>query len=239
MSTVAATILLIEDETPIRKFLRVTLDAQGYKLVEADTAKLGLLEAAQAQPDVILLDLGLPDGDGVELTRRIREFSSIPVIVISARDREADKVSALDAGADDYLTKPFGVAELMARVRVALRRRAAMLTDDAGEQTFFEFNGLRIDFVARTVHVDGRDIHLTPNEYRLLSVLVKHQGKVVTHQHLLREVWGPGSQTESHYVRVYVNQLREKLGDTPASPRFIRTEVGVGYRFLDLIGDTE
>ncbi len=157
----------------------------------------------------------------------------MPIIVISARDREADKVAALDAGADDYLTKPFAVGELMARLRVALRRRAAIRTDDAGEQAVFESTGLRIDFVARSVRVDGRDVHLTPNEYRLLSVLVRHQGKVVTHQHLLREVWGPGSQTESHYVRVYVNQLRDKLGDTPASPRFIRTEVGVGYRFLD------
>jgi len=233
MNTVAATILLIEDESPIRKFLRVTLDAQGYRLVEADTARLGLLEAAQAQPDLILLDLGLPDGDGVDITRRIREFSSVPIIIISARDREADKVAALDAGADDYLTKPFGVGELMARLRVALRRKTALNASDAREESIFEFSGLRIDFVARTVHVDGTDIHLTPNEYRLLGVLVRNQGKVVTHSHLLREVWGPGSQTESHYVRVYVNQLREKLNDKRATPRFIRTEVGVGYRFID------
>lgn len=233
MSAVAATILLIEDETPIRKFLRVTLDAQGYKLVEADTARLGLLEAAQAQADVILLDLGLPDGDGVDITRRIREFSSVPIIVISARDREADKVAALDAGADDYLTKPFGIGELMARLRVALRRSAAGREDDAGQQAVFAFNGLQIDFLARTVSLDGADVHLTPNEYRLLGVLVRNQGRVVTHSQLLREVWGPGSQAESHYVRVYVNQLREKLNDRRGTPRFIRTEVGVGYRFLD------
>lgn len=236
MSPTQPVILLIEDETPIRKFLRIALDAQGYKLVEADTAKLGLLEAAQASPDVILLDLGLPDGDGVELTRQVREFSSVPIIIISARDREAEKISALDAGADDYLSKPFGVGELMARLRVALRRRASIKGAEPREQAVFEVHGLRVDFVARTVAVDGEGVHLTPNEYRLLGVLVRNQGKVVTHSQLLREVWGPGSQTESHYVRVYVNQLREKLNDKRATPRFIRTEVGVGYRFL---GDAE
>lgn len=231
MNTVPATILLIEDELPIRKFLRVTLDAQGHKLVEADTAKLGLLEAAQSQPDVILLDLGLPDGDGVDLTRRIREFSSVPIIVISARDREQDKIAALDAGADDYLTKPFAVGELMARVRAALRRRAMMRNRVDEEPTVFEFRGLRVDFVARTVKVDDQSVHLTPNEYRVLGVLIRNQGKVVTHHQLLREVWGPAAQAESQYVRVYVNQLREKLKDPAANPRFIVTEVGVGYRF--------
>lgn len=231
MNTVPATILIIEDELPIRKFLRVTLDAHGHKLVEADTAKIGLLEAAQSQPDVILLDLGLPDGDGVELTARIREFSSVPIIIISARDREQDKIAALDAGADDYLTKPFGVGELMARIRAALRRRAVLRKEGDEELKVFEFRGLRVDLVARTVHVDNQRIHLTPNEYRVLGVLIRNQGKVVTHHQLLREVWGPGAQSESQYVRVYVNQLRDKLNDPPSDPRFIETEVGVGYRF--------
>lgn len=223
-----ATILLIEDESPIRKFLRITLDAQGYKLVEADTFKTGLLEAAQARPDVILLDLGLPDGDGVDLTRRIREFSQTPIIVISARGREQDKVNALDAGADDYLTKPFGVGELMARLRVALRHGAA---NPETKQSSYSFARLKVDFVARSVTLAGKPLHLTPNEYRLLTVFIQNEGRVITHHHLLREVWGPGSQTESHYVRVYVNQLREKLGDSSASPIYIHTEPGIGYRF--------
>ena len=228
MTETPATILLIEDEAPIRKFLRVTLDAQGYRLVEAETAKAGLLEAAQSQPDVILLDLGLPDEDGIELTRRIREFSSTPIIIISARGREADKVSALDAGADDYLTKPFGVGELMARLRVALRHKHR---SSATPKDLYEYLDLRVDFVARSVSLAGKPLHLTPNEYRLLTVLIRNEGMVVTSHQLLQEVWGPGSQSESHYVRVYVNQLREKLGDKRTNPRFIKTEVGVGYRF--------
>jgi len=229
MSDVPATILLIEDESPIRKFLRVTLDAQGYRLIEADTAKLGLLEAAQSRPDAILLDLGLPDGDGTDLTRQIREFSAVPIIVISARGRERDKILALDAGADDYLTKPFGVGELMARLRVALRHGAARKSSQ--ERATFELRELRIDFTARRVTLSGKPVHLTPNEYRVLTVLVENEGKVVTHGQLLREVWGPGAQSESHYTRVYVNQLRDKLNDDPAAPRYIHTETGVGYRF--------
>lgn len=227
---VAANILLIEDEVAIRRFLRVTLEAQGYRLIEADTARQGLIEAAQCQPDLVLLDLGLPDGDGIELTKRIREFSAVPIIVISARGREQDKVSALDAGADDYLTKPFGVGELMARLRVGLRRRAER-TAKAGEQTVYEYLDLKVDMVARVVVLGGKHLHLTPNEYRLLTVLIHNEGMVMTHHQLLREVWGPGAQGESHYVRVYVNQLRDKLGDDRANPQYILTEVGVGYRF--------
>jgi two-component system KDP operon response regulator KdpE len=230
MSDSPATILLIEDEAPIRKFLRVVLDAQGYKLVESDTARLGLIEAAQCQPDVVLLDLGLPDGDGIDLTRRIREFSTVPIIVISARGREQDKIDALDAGADDYLTKPFGVGELMARLRVALRRRASRNTDGP-DQTAYELFDLRVDFIARSVRLAGKPVHLTPNEYRLLTTLIRNEGRVLTHHHLLREVWGPGAQAESHYLRVYVNQLREKLADDRDAPRYIHTEVGIGYRF--------
>ncbi len=228
MNTVPVTILLIEDEPPIRKFLRVTLDAQGYKLIEADTAKLGLLEAAQSQPDVILLDLGLPDEDGITLTQRIREFSSVPIIIISARGREQDKITALDSGADDYLTKPFGVGELMARLRVAMRHRTK--SNQGQDSSVFILDDLKIDFAVRLVTISGQPVHLTPNEYRLLSVLAQNEGKVVTHQHLLREVWGPGSQTESHYVRVYVNQLRDKLNDKSVAPKYIWTEVGIGYR---------
>ncbi len=230
MSNNSANILLIEDEPPIRKFLRVTLTAQGYNLIEADTAKAGLIEAAQCQPDVILLDLGLPDGDGVDLTRRIREFSSVPIIIISARGRELDKINALDAGADDYLTKPFGIGELVARLRVALRRRAV---DAGAEPSILEHLGLRVDLSARHVTLDSVALHLTPNEYRLLTVMMRNHGKVLTHQYLLREVWGPGSATESHYVRVYVNQLREKLRDESPTHRYIHTETGVGYRFGD------
>lgn len=221
-------ILLVEDELPIRKFLRVTLDAQGYKLTEADTFKLGLLEAAQSRPDVILLDLGLPDGDGIDLVRRLREFSQVPIIIISARGREQDKITALDAGADDYLTKPFGIGELNARLRVALRHRAA---NPQTRQSSYSFADLKVDFVARAVTLAGKPLHLTPNEYRLLTVFIQNEGRVLTHHHLLREVWKPGNQAESHYVRVYVNQLREKLRDDSASPTYIHTEPGIGYRF--------
>lgn len=231
MTEVPYKILLIEDEVPIRKVLRITLDAQGYKLIEADTFKLGLIEAAQCQPDVILLDLGLPDGDGVDLTRQIREFLSVPIIVISARGQEQDKINALDAGADDYLTKPFSVGELLARLRVALRRTAQVKSD--AQTSHYDHMGLQVNFAARSVFLNERPLHLTPNEYRLLAVLIRNEGRVLTHEYLLREVWGLRGSSESHYVRVYINQLREKLLENRAKPRFIHTESGVGYRFGD------
>src|SRR5437763_1280967 len=203
------TILIIEDEPPRQKFLRVTLESQDYKLIQAARGEEGLRHAATAQPDLIILDLGLPDMDGVEVTKRIREWSAIPIIVVSARGKEQDKVLALDAGADDYLTKPFGVSELMARVRVALRHISTAKRDTG--DSVFEAGDLRVDLALREVSVGDRKIHLTRNEFRLLAVLVKNAGKVMTHRQLLKEVWGPGSADQSHYVRVYMNQLRQKI----------------------------
>jgi two-component system KDP operon response regulator KdpE len=224
-----ATILVIEDEPPLQKFLRLTLTSHNYKVIEAMTGESGLRHAANYQPDLIILDLGLPDIDGVEVTQRIREWSGIPIIVVSARGKEQDKVMALDAGADDYLTKPFSVGELLARVRVSLRH-VATTKQDTGEAVF-EIGDLRVDLARRQVMIRDQLIHLTPNEYRLLTVLVKHAGRVMTHRQLLNEVWGPGSAEQSHYVRVYVNQLRQKLESDPARPEYLLTETGVGYRF--------
>ena len=226
------TVLVIEDEPPLQKFLRVTLESQGYAVIEATGGESGLRHAAVEQPDLVILDLGLPDVDGLDVTRRLREWSAVPVIVVSARGREQDKVAALDAGADDYLTKPFGVGELLARVRVALRHRAAARTDTG--DPVFESGRLRVDLARREVTTDGRSVRLTPNEYRLLAVLVKNAGRVMTHRQLLREVWGPGSGEETHYLRVYVNQLRQKLEADPARPEHLLTETGVGYRLADL-----
>ncbi len=223
------TILVIEDEDPIRKFLRVTLSAQGYRIVESTTGQDGLLQAASAQPDVIILDLGLPDMDGVELARQIREWSKVPILIVSARGKEQDKVVALDAGADDYLTKPFGVGELLARLRVCLRHAAS---GPEVSEPVFSTGELQVDLVHRRVTVAGREVHLTPNEYRLLALLVKYAGRVLTHKQLLKEVWGPGSSQEVQYLRVYMNQLRQKLEVDPAQPRYLLTEPGVGYRLL-------
>jgi two-component system KDP operon response regulator KdpE len=231
MSELQPIILVIEDEEPIRKFLRVSLGAQGYRLVEAATGKDGLLQAATAQPDLIILDLGLPDIDGVDLTRQIREWSKVPIIIVSARGKEQDKVVALDAGADDYLTKPFGVGELLARLRVALRRRSANPSDGS---PVFENGDLKVDLARREITLAGKPVHLTPNEYRLLSILVQHAGRVLTHRQLLKEIWGPGSSQETHYLRVYMNQLRQKIEVDPAQPRYLLTEPGVGYRLSDL-----
>jgi two-component system, OmpR family, KDP operon response regulator KdpE len=224
------TLLVIEDEEPIRKFLRVSLGAQGYRLVESANGKDGLLQAATAQPDLIILDLGLPDLDGVDLTRQIREWSQVPIIIVSARGKEQDKVEALDAGADDYLTKPFSVSELLARLRVALRHRAAACADDS---PVFENGALKVDLIRREVSLAGDPIHLTPNEYRLLAILVKYAGRVLTHRQLLKEIWGPGSSQETHYLRVYMNQLRQKLEVEPAQPKYLITEPGIGYRLLE------
>ena len=223
----APTIIVIEDEAQIRRFLRTTLASEGYQVVEAETGKQGLAEAATRKPDLIILDLGLPDMDGVEVVRGIRAWSSVPVIILSARSQESDKISALDAGADDYLVKPFGIGELLARLRVALRHFSAV---GGGEESVFSMDDLRVDLVHRNVTVGGTEVHLTPIEYRLLTVLIKHAGKVLTHQLLLREVWGPNYVERAHYLRIYMGTLRHKLEKDPARPRFLLTEVGVGYR---------
>jgi two-component system KDP operon response regulator KdpE len=226
------TILVIDDEPPLQKFMRLTLTSHNFNVIEALTGESGLRHAANDQPDLIILDLSLPDMDGVEVARRIREWSAIPIIVVSARGREQDKVLALDAGADDYLTKPFGVAELLARVRVAVRH-ISTAKQDSGDSVF-ETGALHVDLARREVTVRGQRVHLTPNEFRLLAVLVKNAGKVMTHRQLLKDVWGPGSAEQSHYVRVYMNQLRQKIEADPARPEYFLTETGVGYRLITL-----
>jgi two-component system, OmpR family, KDP operon response regulator KdpE len=223
-------VVVIEDEAEIRRFLRVTLHAQSYRLFEAATGGDGLVEVATRQPDVVIVDLGLPDIDGLEVIRRIREWSSVPVIVLSARGGERDKVTALDAGADDYVEKPFGTDELLARVRVALRHGAGGARD---ADAVFTAGGLTVDQARRLVTVDGHEVHLTPIEYKLLTVLVHHAGKVLTHRQLLREVWGPTHVEHAHYLRVYMGQLRRKIERDPAQPRYLLTEPGVGYRLVD------
>lgn len=221
-------ILLIEDEPQMRRFLRITLQSHGYRLVEAGTGEEGQREATTRNPDIVLLDLGLPDMDGIEVTKRFREWSEVPIIVISAREQEEDKIKALDAGADDYLTKPFGAGELLARIRVALRHRV-MLQSGEGEPEF-ALGNLRVDLTKRRVFLKNEEIHLTPIEYRLLTVLIKNAGKVVTHSHLLKDVWGPPYTGQTEYVRVYMAQLRRKLEEDPAQPKFLINEPGIGYR---------
>ena len=222
-------VLVIEDEAPIRRFLRPTLASQGYRVVESETGEDGLLQAATRQPELVILDLGLPDLDGLEVIRRLREWSAIPIIVLSARGAESDKVAALDAGADDYVAKPFAVGELLARARVALRH--AIPGRESGESTFVVAD-LRVDLARRRVWLGETEIRLTPIEYRLLATLVRHAGKVLTHRQLLQEVWGPAQVDQTHYVRVYMANLRRKLEADSARPRFLRTEPGVGYRLL-------
>lgn len=221
-------ILVIEDEAPIRRFLRATLGVHDYRLCEADTAQAGLIQAATQRIDLVLLDLGLPDLDGIEVTKRLRRWSEVPIIVLSARGQERDKVAALDAGADDYVTKPFGVEELLARMRVALRH--AERAQRPGDDPVVVIDDLCIDMAQRRVLRAGEEIHLTPIQYDLLIALARHAGKVVTHTQLLREVWGPHYATETHYLRVYMGQLRQKLETDPARPQYLRTELGVGYR---------
>jgi two-component system KDP operon response regulator KdpE len=224
----APLVLLIEDEPQMRRFLRTALESNDYRLVEAGTAREGLAHAAARNPDVILLDLGLPDRDGLEVARELREWSGTPIIVISARGQEADKVKALDLGADDYLTKPFGVEELLARIRVSLRHAAR--PPGAVPEPIFESGELRVDLPNRRVWRAGEEVHLTPTEYKLLVTLVRHAGKVLTHRMLLKEVWGPNYVNQAHYVRVYLAQLRQKVEADPARPRLLLTEPGVGYR---------
>jgi len=221
-------VVVIEDDPQIRRFLRPALTSHGFRVTEAANAEDGLRETASRPPDLIILDLGLPDLDGLDVIRRLREWTQVPIIVLSARGQEQDKVSALEAGADDYLTKPFSIGELLARIRVALRhaeRAAAQPSEPA-----FALGDLRVDLAARRVFVADREIHLTPIEYKLLTTLVRHAGKVVTHGQLLREVWGPKQEGQSHYVRVYMTHLRHKIEAEPAQPRYLITEPGVGYR---------
>ena len=227
MSDLAPTVIIVEDEKQIRRFVRAALETEGFHVFEAETVRQGLVEAGTRKPDLVILDLGLPDRDGIEFIRDLRSWSELPIIVLSARTNEADKIAALDAGADDYLTKPFGVGELLARVRVALRRREK--TGEAGA-TEVEFGSVRIDLLNRNVKRDGQTIHLTPIEYRLLTLLVRNAGKVLTHRQILREVWGPSHVESNHYLRIYMGQLRHKLEENPAQPRWLQTESGVGYR---------
>ena len=221
------TIIVIEDEAQIRRFLRTTLSSEGYQVIEAETGKQGLNEAGSRKPDLIILDLGLPDMDGVEVVKGLRTWSSVPIIILSARSQESDKISALDAGADDYLVKPFGVGELLARIRVALRH---VITSANGEEGIFSVGELKVDMLHRKITIGDTEVHLTPIEYRLLTVLIKHAGKVLTHRMLLNEVWGPTYVERAHYLRIYMGILRHKLEQDPARPRFLLTEVGVGYR---------
>lgn len=229
MSDPRPVIIVVEDEPTIRRFVRMSLETEGCQVYEAETMKRGLIETGTRHPDMVVLDLGLPDGDGVDLIRDLRTWSDIPVIVLSARSDEADKVLALDAGADDYLTKPFGAAELLARVRAHLRRRTQ--AGSAGKSVF-ECGDLRIDLGKRQVERAGLPVHLTPIEYRLLAYLVTHPDSVLTHRQLLKNVWGPSHAEDSHYVRVYMGALRKKIELDPSQPRHIVTETGVGYRFV-------
>jgi two-component system KDP operon response regulator KdpE len=221
--------ILIEDERQIRRFVRTALEGEGWSVVETDTLRQGLIDAGTRKPDLIILDLGLPDGDGIEFLRDLRSWSQVAVIVLSARVDEADKIAALDAGADDYLTKPFGVGELLARVRAASRRRQQV---GVGNGSVFEFGDISVDLSLRVVLRRGSPVHLTPIEYRLLTLLVANAGKVMTHRQILREVWGPSHAEDGHYVRVYMGHLRQKLEDDPAQPRHILTETAVGYRLV-------
>ena len=227
------TAIVIEDEPQIRRFVRGALEAEGWVVHEAGTLRDGLAAAGTRQPDLLVLDLGLPDGDGVTLIRDVRGWSTVPIIVLSARIDEADKIAALDAGADDYLTKPFGTGELLARVRANLRRpRVAAGADDAAGEPVFRFGDVEIDRAARLVRRAGAEVHLTPTEYRLLAVLVANAGRVLTHRQLLREVWGPSHAEQSHYLRIYMGHLRQKLEADPAQPRHLLTETAVGYRLV-------
>jgi len=227
-ATQRATVLVVEDEQEIRRFVRTALHDSGFKVVEAETLRAALVEAGTRKPDLIVLDLGLPDGDGVDFIREVRAWSGVPIIVLSARVEETDKVRALDAGADDYVSKPFGTAELLARVRASLRR----LRPEGDGDTKILFGGVEVDLTRRCIQRDRAEVHLTPIEYRLLTALLAHPGKVLTHRHLLREVWGPGYVEHSHYLRIYMGNLRHKLEADPTQPQHLLTETGIGYRFV-------
>ena len=226
MTELSIRVLIVDDEPQIRRFLRTSLSAHGYRIIEASGGQEAMTLLATERPELVLLDLGLPDMDGLEVIRRLREWSTVPIIVVSVRGREAEKIAALDGGADDYVTKPFGIGELLARMRTALRHRLQAEVD----APVFRSAGLSVDLVRRLVCIDGQGVKLTPKEYDLLRMLVLHAGKVITHRQLLREVWGPAAVHETHYLRVYVGQLRQKLEPDPAQPRYLLTEPGVGYR---------
>ncbi|WP_437782677.1 response regulator [Sorangium sp. So ce1097] len=230
MSDPSPLVLLIEDDPQMRRFLRAMLAARGYRLVEAETGGEGIAQATTRNPDLVLLDLGLPDMDGLEVTRRLREWSAVPIIVLSARGQEQDKIDALDGGADDYLTKPFSAGELLARLRVAQRHAASAARGATAEGHRFAGHDVEVDLARRVVLRGGEEIHLTPIEYRLLTTLIRHAGKVLTHRQLLGEVWGPAYAGQTHYLRVYMAQLRHKLERDPARPQMLITEPGVGYR---------
>lgn len=228
MTELRPAILVVEDEPEIRRFLRASLGAEGYRVVESATGRRGIIDAGTHKPDLVIVDLGLPDVDGLDVVKGIREWSTVPILILSARAQERSKVEALDAGADDYVTKPFGMGELLARVRVALRHAARSRIGT----NVLELENATVDLERRTATRDGHDIRLTPIEFRLLACLAKHLGMVVTHGQLLAEVWGPTHRDDTHYVRIYMKQLREKLEKDPVRPRHLVTELGVGYRLL-------
>ena len=223
------TALLVEDEPQIRRFVRMALEAEGWQVFEAETMRRGLIDAGTRKPNLVVLDLGLPDGDGVDFINDVRKWSPVPIIVLSARGEESDKIKALDAGADDYLTKPFGVGELLARVRAALRRRSQ---SNVHADHCVEFGDVKVDLQARLVTRDGQPVHMTPTEYRLLALLAANAGRVVTNPQLLREVWGPSNTENGHYLRIFMGRLRQKLEEDPARPKYLFTETAVGYRLL-------
>lgn len=221
-------ILIVEDEKEIRRFVRIALESEGWRVFESDTLQRGLIEAGTRKPDLIILDLGLPDGDGLTYIQDLRQWSAIPIIVLSARNSEEDKVAALDAGADDYLSKPFGISELLARVRVALRRHSG----GSQESPLVNFADISVDLINRQVTRAGENLHLTPIEFRLLSALLTNAGKVITQRQLLSQVWGPNYVEHNHYLRIYMGHLRQKLETDPTRPKHLLTETGVGYRFI-------
>jgi two-component system, OmpR family, KDP operon response regulator KdpE len=231
MTDVLPLVLIVEDEAPMRRFLRAALVARDFRVAEAATAREGIVAVTAHRPDIVLLDLGLPDADGIDVTRELREWSQVPVIVLSARGREEDKVAALDAGADDYVTKPFGVDELLARMRVALRRTARI--EGRETTTVLETGALRVDLEKREVTSEGRPVRLTPIEFRLLVCLARHPGRVLTHGQLVKEVWSGAAGVAAHHVRVHMAELRKKIEDDPARPKILITEPGVGYRLKE------
>ncbi|MGZ8184432.1 MAG: response regulator [Methylobacter sp.] len=228
MNNIKPVIVVIEDDPQICRFLRTSLSVQGFQVIEAATGERGLVEIGTRKPELVILDLGLPGMDGIEVIGKVREWSAVPIIVLSARSQESNKIAALDAGADDYLTKPFSIGELLARIRVSLRHAAQLAGD--GVETLFCVGDLQVDLARRSVYIGDQEIHLTPIEYRLLTVLIRHAGKVLTHRQLLLDVWGPAYVEHAHYVRIYMGQLRRKLEVDPAQPRYLLTEAGVGYR---------
>jgi len=228
MNSAKSVIVIVEDDPQICRFLRTSLSVQGFQVIEATTGERGIVEIGTRKPELVILDLGLPGMDGIAVIRKVREWSAVPIIVLSARSQESNKIAALDAGADDYLTKPFSIGELLARIRVSLRHAAQLAGD--GVDALFCVGDLQVDLSRRSVHIGEQEIHLTPIEYRLLTVLIHHAGKVLTHRQLLLDVWGPAYVEHAHYVRIYMGQLRRKLESDPTQPRYLLTEAGVGYR---------